>query len=74
MENATKALLIAAAVLIAIVLIALGVNLLNAGSDTAGEASKVSTGLQTGIEDQTSQVVQSLGEYQTATDAQSAKQ
>jgi len=40
MENATKALLIAAAVLIAIVLIALGVNLLSAGGDTADQAGQ----------------------------------
>ena len=42
MENATKALLIAAAVLIAIVLIALGVRLLNAGGDTSEQAQQVS--------------------------------
>lgn len=46
MENATKALLIAAAVLIAIVLVALGVNLLNASGDTSEEAGKVSNALQ----------------------------
>lgn len=49
MENATKALLIAAAVLIAIVLIALGVNLLNAGGDTAEEAGAVGNALGTQI-------------------------
>ena len=41
MENATKALLIAAAVLIAIALIALGVNLLNAGGDASGKAGEI---------------------------------
>lgn len=46
MENATKALLIAAAVLIVIVLIALGVRLLNAAGDTSGDADKVSNQLQ----------------------------
>lgn len=46
MENATKALLIAAAVLIAIVLVALGVKLLNSAGDTSGEAEKVSNKLQ----------------------------
>ena len=42
MENATKALLIAAAVLIAIVLIALGVNLLNSSGNAADQAGDVS--------------------------------
>lgn len=46
MENATKALLIAAAVLIAIVLIALGVNLLNAAGDTSGDAENVAGAIQ----------------------------
>ena len=41
MENATKALLIAAAVLIAIVLIALGVRLLDSAGDTSKQADKV---------------------------------
>ena len=50
MENATKALLIAAAVLIAIVLIALGVRLLNAGGDTSEQASNVSTQINTSAE------------------------
>ena len=45
MENATKALLIAAAVLIAIVLVALGVNLLNSAGDTSDEAAKVANQL-----------------------------
>lgn len=46
MENATKALLIAAAVLIAIVLVALGVRLLNAAGDTSGDAQNVSSQLK----------------------------
>lgn len=46
MENATKALLIAAAVLIAIVLIALGVNLLNSAGDTSGDAKNVANAIQ----------------------------
>ncbi len=47
MENATKALLIAAAVLIAIVLIALGVRLLNSSGNASGDAQNVSNQLQT---------------------------
>lgn len=46
MENATKALLIAAAVLIAIVLVALGVNLLNSAGDVSDDAANVSNALQ----------------------------
>ncbi len=49
MENATKALLIAAAVLIAIVLVAIGVKLLNSAGDTSGEAANVSGALQNSI-------------------------
>lgn len=61
MENATKALLIAAAVLIAIVLIALGVNLLSAGGDTAGQAEQVGTSLNEGITDAKDKVTDALG-------------
>ena len=46
MENATKALLIAAAVLIAIVLVALGVRLLGSAGDTSGDAENVANALQ----------------------------
>lgn len=46
MENATKALLIAAAVLIAIVLVALGVNLLLSVGDTTGQAEQVGNALE----------------------------
>lgn len=49
MENATKALLIAAAVLIAIVLVAIGVKLLNSAGDTSGEAANVSGALKNSI-------------------------
>lgn len=47
MENATKALLIAAAVLIAIVLIALGVRLLNSAGDSSSQAENVSNQIST---------------------------
>ena len=60
MENATKALLIAAAVLIAIVLIALGVNLLGAAGDTSDEAGKVANQLQTSTGTHANEVVNSL--------------
>lgn len=50
MENATKALLIAAAVLIVILLIAFGMRIFNSTSDVSGEATSTGTELsnQTG--------------------------
>lgn len=49
MENASKALLIAAAVLIVILLIAFGMRILNSAGDTAGQAGEIgaSTSMQT---------------------------
>ena len=41
MENATKALLIAAAVLIAILLIAFGMRIMNSTTETTGQAEAV---------------------------------
>lgn len=41
MENASKALLIAAAVLIVILLIAFGMRIFNSAGDTSGDAVKV---------------------------------
>lgn len=60
MENATKALLIAAAVLIAIVLVALGVNLLGAAGDTSGDAENVANALQTQTGTKANSVVDTL--------------
>ena len=68
MENATKALLIAAAVLIAIVLIALGVNLLSAGSDTSDQAQQVSNSIDDTIKGQTSLINSALSGLPTASD------
>ena len=50
MENATKALLIAAAVLIVIVVIALGVRLLASTGDTTEQAGTVANSLSTSTE------------------------
>jgi len=50
MENATKALLIAAAVLVVIVIIALGVRLLGAAGDSSTQAKEVSETLTTTTE------------------------
>lgn len=51
MENATKALLIAAAILITIVIIAIGVLLLGNSSDVSEQADKVGTSLSTSAEE-----------------------
>lgn len=47
MENATKALLIAAAVLIVILLIAFGMKIMNSTSSTAQSAESVGTQIDT---------------------------
>ena len=56
MENATKALLIAAAVLIAILLIAFGMRIFNSTSDVSGQAQD--TGKQ--ISNQTTKAVNTV--------------
>jgi len=61
MENATKALLIAAAVLIAIVLVALGVSLLGSSGDSADDAEAVANELQAGTETAKNDVLNILG-------------
>lgn len=63
MENATKALLIAAAVLIAIVLVALGVRLLGAAGDTSGQASNVSNALKNSTGNASNGVVDELTNF-----------
>ena len=68
MENATKALLIAAAVLVVIVIIALGVRLLGTASDTSGKADEVSQGITNAIDNQTSGITQGLQKYTTTED------
>lgn len=47
MENATKALLIAAGVLIVILLIAFGMSIFSSAGDTAGDAQSVGTAINT---------------------------
>lgn len=61
MENATKALLIAAAVLIAIVLVALGVNLLNSAGDVSDDAGNVANALQQSTGNAANGVVSDIG-------------
>lgn len=60
MENATKALLIAAAVLIAIVLIALGVRLLGTANDTSDQAGNVSNAIGNSTNDAVGDVTNAL--------------
>ena len=47
MENASKALLIAAAVLIVILLIAFGMSIFNSTGDVSGQAQGVGSAIQT---------------------------
>lgn len=60
MENATKALLIAAAVLIAIVLIALGVRLLSSSKDASGQASNAANEIKTTTESKVGEIQSAL--------------
>lgn len=60
MENATKALLISASVLIAIVLIALGVNLLGSVGDTTNHAEQVGEALKNGVANETDKLIGSM--------------
>lgn len=64
MENATKALLIAAGVLVVIVLIALGVSLLNSGSEVTGQTRAVAQ--SSAVQIFNAQFTSYLGENQTA--------
>lgn len=60
MENATKALIIAAAVLIAIILVAIGVNLLGATGDTTGQAGNVANQIENTTGTQANKVIDAL--------------
>lgn len=53
MENATKALIIAAAVLIAIVLISIGVSILSSSGNAASDVNKTAEQMQTSTGDAT---------------------
>ena len=67
MENASKALLIAAAVLIVIILIALGVKLLSPTGDTAKQSEVVSKQMEDTTQKATTQVKTSLGKVTGST-------
>lgn len=66
MENATKALLIAAAVLIAIVLIALGVRLLNSAGDSSDKAQDVANQMDASADSAIDSMNQALSGLTTA--------
>ena len=61
MENATKALLIAAAVLIVIIIVALGVRLLNASGDSTKQASEASELVQGSTKTATQKTTEEIG-------------
>ena len=61
MENASKALLIAAAVLIVILVIAFGMNIFKSASE-AGDATDASSAISTGISDATGDLKNALGQ------------
>ena len=69
MENATKALLIAAAVLVVIVIIALGVALLNAGDNPTDQAKSVAE--STSVQSFNGQFESYLGTHKSASTVRS---
>lgn len=68
MENATKALLIAAAVLIVIVLVALGIKLLYSTGNSADSAGKVSNSIGQETQDFTTSIQINLADISKMTD------
>ena len=60
MENATKALLIAASVLITIVVIALGIKILTSGFDTSKQASQVQNAISESTNDAANSAIVSM--------------
>ena len=61
MENATKALLIAAGVLIVILLIALGMNIFNSVDDTSGQAGVIGGEITSQTDDATKKAMEAMG-------------
>lgn len=66
MENATKALLIAAAVLVVIVIIALGVRLLGTAGDTSEQAETVSKALTSSTESAATEITGALSKIKAS--------
>jgi len=68
MENATKALLIAASVLIVILLIAFGMNIFKSVDDTTSGTGDVANAIGTGTTDATNDAMTSMGYKWNETD------
>lgn len=62
MENATKALLIAAAVLIVVLLIVFGVRIFNSAQQ-AGDTTQIDNTIETGITNATEQIKEVVENY-----------
>lgn len=62
MENATKALLIAAAVLIVVLLIVFGVRIFNSAQQ-AGDTTQIDSSIETGITNATTQIQTDVQTY-----------
>ena len=60
MENASKALLIAAGVLIVILLIAFGMSIFNSTGDTSAQAEQVGTQIQTQTQSATTNALSAI--------------
>ena len=62
MENATKALLIAAAILIVVLLIVFGVRIFSSAQQ-AGDTTQIDSSIETGITNATDQIKEVLENY-----------
>lgn len=61
MENASKALIIAGAILISILLISLGIVMFNASKGTTGRATDTANAMEQGAQKGVNNIQQSLG-------------
>lgn len=61
MENASKALIIAGAILVSILLISLGIVMFNASKGTTGQASGTANAMERGAQQGVNNIKQSLG-------------
>lgn len=61
MENASKALIIAGAILISILLISLGIVMFNASKETTGQATDTANAMEQGAQKGVNNIQQSLG-------------
>lgn len=60
MENATKALIIAGAVLVSILLISIGIALINSNKDVTNSASQLSNGMATSANTAVNKILQDI--------------